>query len=313
MTNKEIYKHERYKQMSLFSYDVQNNKLPEGSSLLGIIENPDNGFYAAVIKNENEIVISIRGTEGELLKSKENWKDIQNDISMLNQFPEQGYSALEAVDIVKEMIKNDPAYFGYAITVIGHSLGGSLAQIVSAIKRVKAVTFNAYGTKHLLQNIKNLDSVDVTNYCNADDNITTLNAKNHIGKCYDIGTNYVEGKGPHHLECMENLENRIPVTTEYLQHTGERKRQRKMETEFYKRTGKHMPIRMPSVGFHGENCAGTYTVNGYTREDGTKVASYTRTCGAKHLNQQHVREKYKGRSFDSLSDVEVKEFLDVFI
>ncbi len=30
------------------------------------------------------------------------------------------------------------------------------------------------------------------------------------------------------------------------------------------------------------NCAGTYKVSGYTREDGTKVSSYYRTCGAKH-------------------------------
>lgn len=41
-----------------------------------------------------------------------------------------------------------------------------------------------------------------------------------------------------------------------------------------------MPIRMSSMGFHADNCAGTYHVSGYTQEDGTKVASYSRTCGA---------------------------------
>ena len=30
------------------------------------------------------------------------------------------------------------------------------------------------------------------------------------------------------------------------------------------------------------NCAGTYRVSGYTRQDGTEVSSYMRTCGAKH-------------------------------
>ena len=38
--------------------------------------------------------------------------------------------------------------------------------------------------------------------------------------------------------------------------------------------------------FYGEQkkkkCIGTYRVSGYTREDGTKVSSYMRTCGAKH-------------------------------
>lgn len=31
-----------------------------------------------------------------------------------------------------------------------------------------------------------------------------------------------------------------------------------------------------------KKCAGTYKVSGYTREDGTKIDSYWRTCGAKH-------------------------------
>lgn len=35
-------------------------------------------------------------------------------------------------------------------------------------------------------------------------------------------------------------------------------------------------------GFYGEKCAGRYNVSGYTRDDGTRVSSYTRTCGAKH-------------------------------
>lgn len=30
-------------------------------------------------------------------------------------------------------------------------------------------------------------------------------------------------------------------------------------------------------------CVGSYEVSGYTHSDGTKVDSYTRTCGAKHL------------------------------
>ncbi len=36
-----------------------------------------------------------------------------------------------------------------------------------------------------------------------------------------------------------------------------------------------------------KNCAGTYKVSGYKREDGTKVDSYWRTCGAKHENSDN--------------------------
>lgn len=31
-------------------------------------------------------------------------------------------------------------------------------------------------------------------------------------------------------------------------------------------------------------CVGSYFVHGYTREDGTKIDGYTRSCGAKHNN-----------------------------
>lgn len=284
MNNSEIKKHERYKQMTQYSYDVKNNKMPNGARLIGVVQK-DNGYYAAIIRDGNEIVISIRGTEGNLLKSKENLKDMANDLSMwpLNKRPSQTKNALETVDIVKSIIREDPKYAGCKIVVIGHSLGGSLAQIVGVIKGIKAVTFNAFGTKNLLENEPGLKNADVTNYCNPNDDVTTFNAQNHVGKCYEVDTVFHEGKGPHHLECMDSLENRVPTTGEDLKIKGDRKRHEKLELEYYKRTGRHMPIRMSSVGFHGENCAGTYSVSGYTREDGTKVAGYTRTCGAKHL------------------------------
>ena len=51
--------------------------------------------------------------------------------------------------------------------------------------------------------------------------------------------------------------------------------------------------------FYGEQkkkkCIGTYRVSGYTREDGTKVSSYMRTCGAKHEGKdtaEKTKEEY---------------------
>lgn len=311
MNQNEIKQHEHYKQMALFSYDVNKNKLPKDASLIGIAQK-ENGYYATVIKYENEIVIAIRGTEGKLFE-KEFTNDIANDLTMLLKKPSQTKNALETVDIVESMIKEEPEYFGCKITVVGHSLGGSLAQIVAVIKGVKAVTFNAFGTKHLLKDEPNLNNADITNYCNPDDDITTSNAKNHVGKCYEIGTVYSEGKSPHYLESMEELKNRFLTTAEDLQYTGNRKRKRKMQMEFYRKTGRHLPIHISSVGFYGENCAGTYQVSGYTREDGTKVASYSRTCGAKHLGQQRASEKYRGLSLEHMTDAQLDELLDELI
>ncbi len=225
MNQNEIKQHERYKQMALYSYDVNKNQLPPGAKLVGIAQK-ENGYYAAVIRDRNNIVIAIRGTEGQLLKSKENIRDAINDATMwpLKKKPAQTNNALETVNIVKDMIKNDSEYAGCKITVVGHSLGGSLAQIVAVIKGIKAVTFNAFGTKNLLKDEPGLKNADVTNYCNPNDDITTLNAQNHVGRCYEVDTVFHEGKGPHNLECMGPLENRVPTTGEDLKIKGARKR-----------------------------------------------------------------------------------------
>lgn len=42
-----------------------------------------------------------------------------------------------------------------------------------------------------------------------------------------------------------------------------------------------------------ENCAGTYEVSGYTRADGTRVSSYTRTCGAAHNSANSKMSEYE--------------------
>ncbi len=127
-------------------------------------------------------------------------------------------------------------------------------------------------------------SSKITNYCNPDDKITCINASNHIGRCYELKTVPVKGKSPHHIECMDSLENRILTTGQDQDFNYQKEQKLRREWEFYKRTGRRMPITMPSLGCHSDNCAGTYPVQGYTRDDGTKVSGYTRTCGAKHLN-----------------------------
>ncbi len=50
------------------------------------------------------------------------------------------------------------------------------------------------------------------------------------------------------------------------------------ESEYYRKTGKHYPIRMPSDGLYGEKCSGSYPVSGYKRPDGTEVSGYIRKC-----------------------------------
>ena len=279
MIQKDIQQHEAYKQIAIASYSskkerVEKKLLPQGYKEISSASMFD-GLYYTVLRKDNEIIVCFRGTE-----LSDNG-DLRNDIAMLfRRIPIQAKYALNIYDSIKE------TYPDCKITVIGHSLGGSLAQIVGAMRDVKAVTFNAFGTLDILKKnrVQNINPTNITNYCNPDDNITCINASNHIGKCYEIETVPIEGKGPHNIECIDSLENRLPVTGEDLDFQYRMQEKVKREWEFYKRTGRRMPITMPSLGYHSDNCAGTYPVQGYTRDDGTKVSGYTRTCGAKHLN-----------------------------
>lgn len=239
------------------------------------VKEGDNGFQALVLQKDNEVVICFRGTE------KGDKKDLKNDLNMIRRnIPSQAKNAISLYDEYKREYPN------CIITVIGHSLGGSLAQIVGALRHVTTVTFNAFGTCDILEKntFLRLSSNKITNYCNPEDYITCINASNHIGRCYEIQTIPVEGKGAHHLECMDSLENRMPVTGEELDTQYRIQQKLKQEFEHYLKTGERMSITMPSLGMHSDNCTGSYYVQGYLREDGTKVSGYTRTCGAKHWN-----------------------------
>ena len=171
-TFEEIKKHEELKKLCIYSYK-KGGKLPDGYVEL-FPNTGDNGFFATVVKKGNNVIIIYRGTDDS--------KDLVQDIKMwkFHKLPEQLNDAISLYDEVSKYCKNN----GYKLSVTGHSLGGSLAAIVSA--GIEAVTFNPYGVKNLLDpNIKyNTDKV--TNYCCENDIITIMNAENHIGKCYTV-------------------------------------------------------------------------------------------------------------------------------
>lgn len=203
MKNQEIQKHEILKQAALYSYDVNKNKIPSGYKLVGISSH-NNGFYACVLKKDNNIIIAYRGT------NSDSWADLKNDISMgVKIKPEQAKNALNLYDQIHYEYPN------CSIELTGHSLGGSLAQIVGATRNIETVTFNAHGTRNFMGKNKIYDD-KIINYCNPKDWVSTRNAKNHIGKCYEIGS-ISDNVSSHKIESMQPLENRVPTTHEELQ------------------------------------------------------------------------------------------------
>lgn len=193
------------------SYDISKFPIPEGYTLLEATKvDPATGFAAIVLKKDDNIIIAYRGTDEEEFSylgslNTKHLPDIKNDLAMFvnRNLPQQSYEALSLYD------KCAKKYKGYNITVTGHSLGGSCANIVGALRGVEAVGFNPYGVKDLLdKTMVKYEAKNIINYCNPNDIITTINGHNQIGTLYKMKT---RGKGDKF--CYDHrLENQQPIT-----------------------------------------------------------------------------------------------------
>ncbi len=184
----------------------------------------ENGFQATVYKNGNEITISYRGSDTTI-------DFIGSDRQMLgNKIPNQYLNANEVYKQIKQLYPNSN------ITVTGHSLGGSLAQLVSAENGCPAVTFNAYGTGDILKQAgyKNIYDINIINYGNPNDRVFNSNKIMQPGRTFVTNTDFnntyklawyetdkkrgFPNRNAHKIEHMRPLENAVevkPIVTEY--------------------------------------------------------------------------------------------------
>lgn len=146
------------------------------------------GFQAVAYKNEatKEIVIAYRGTDSLL-------DGIISDAQIaFNLTPQQTSPALEFYNKIAASVSGED----YTISVTGHSLGGSLAQYVAAVKGISAVTFNGPG----IPMPEGGDASGIVNYVNMNDFIGCLNT--HIGETryYLPDGIYLDGKFKPHSD-----------------------------------------------------------------------------------------------------------------
>ena len=193
--------HEVLKQAAIYSYHKPGNYPPAGYRVIDFNENKKTGFYADVLSNGNDIIISYRGSD------KLFDHDGKNDIAMAkSKIPEQALDAIRIYDKVKREHPNSD------IVVTGHSLGGSLAEIVSGIRGNLAVTFNAYGVGDMFRNKNALKENNVVNYVNEYDAVSMVNGQNHIGEIYAVSNDCKYPWENHKAENMGNLSKRVQKT-----------------------------------------------------------------------------------------------------
>lgn len=170
-----FYNKKLSKDAALICRDVYNDKQKEvnGYKPVDKLEDPQTGLRVVTYQKKNDIIVAYCGTNDE--------KDFVSDAQMaMNEVPEQYEKANQYY--LDTVAKNPKA----SVILTGHSLGGSLAQLVaSRHKETSAVTFNAFGVKSILENPKTKekdcfqDNKNSFNYIIEGDPVS--NSTQHVG------------------------------------------------------------------------------------------------------------------------------------
>lgn len=151
----------------------QEERTPSGNyKILEHASNPDNGYQGTIYQrlSDGEIVVAHRGTE-------QIWKDaVIADGSMVtrrtNPQAEDAIALTRRALEYSKTIGERPGMEAPQVTVTGHSLGGTLAQVSAHHFDLRGETFNAYGAASLDLKIPPGPNGKVLNHVMANDAVS---------------------------------------------------------------------------------------------------------------------------------------------
>ena len=157
---------------------------------LEYMSNPATGYQGTIYRrvDTNEIVVAHRGTE----KPKDDPEDARVDAAMVfqrtnAQVPDAEKLTQHALDYAKGYAVKHPDKPTPEVTITGHSLGGTLAQITASKSGLHGETFNPYGAVSLNMGIPEGGNT-VINHVMAADAVSA--ASQHFGQMRVYATEY---------------------------------------------------------------------------------------------------------------------------
>lgn len=132
--------------------DTNESQPPKGWQPLSEFKDNASGYFGRAYINDdtNEIVVAHRGTQIE--GSLEAVKDLTADaVLAFGKDPAQLNHAEKFTQEVMAQISDNDKYNGYAFSHTGHSLGGYLADVVSAKEGQSSFSIDAPGSKSYMQ------------------------------------------------------------------------------------------------------------------------------------------------------------------
>ena len=162
------------KQLSMGVYNGNEKYIPKDWIKIGQ-QDSQTGFHGEAFYKNGVVVLAYRGTDDK--------KDYFSDFQMcINSLPAQYFDAQEFYAKARYSFPNS------SIVNTGHSLGGSLAQLIGNVTGDETITFNAYGVGNLISSDNIRKNANIRNYGNKKDPIFRSNLKNQIGEIYIIGS-----------------------------------------------------------------------------------------------------------------------------